>query len=191
MTTRGKLRWERHLFLAGALIITGCQAISHEEVNFAHRAIRPGAALVLEREIAIPARETVVYIQDGRTGRAVDEGRPYCRLEVKTLKDTRQPIAPDRFLIRRVNWGTSQISLTSPLMVAQLGDSGLPSHLYFKTELYLVSERQPDVNRLTCEVDRVEAGGMSPQSYLTLSDVEGSLKGIFRLELSGAGAAPK
>lgn len=191
MTTRGAPRWERHLLVAGALMFAGCPAIQTQEVNYAHTAIHAGATLVLEREVVIPARETVVYIQDGRTGPGADEGRPYCKLEVKTLKETRQPIAPDRFLIRRVNWGTSQISLASPLVVAQLGDSGLPSHLYFKTELYLVSERQPDVNRLTCEVDRVEASGMSLQSYLTLSDVNATLKGVFRLEQRGAGAAPK
>ncbi len=72
-------------------------------------------------------------------------------------------------------------------MVAGVGgDSGMPMHLYYRTELRLRSERQPDVARMICEVDRIEAGGLSFQSYLTLSDVRNTLEGLMRIELGGA-----
>ncbi len=60
---------------------------------------------------------------------------------------------------------------------------GTEDRLYFQTRLYLNSERQPDVYRLICEVDRVEAGGLSYDTYLTLSDVRATLAGLFRIEL--------
>lgn len=170
--------------LSGALVIAGCQTTGDEKEPFAHRLIKPGAVLVLERAVTIRRDSTTVYIQDGTAGAAANTSRPYCTFEVNTLMEKPRQIVPDRFAITRVNWGTSQIQAQRAVMVAQLGgDSGMPMHLYYRTELNLSSERQPDVTRMICEVDRVEAGGMSFQSYLTLSDVRSTLDGLFRLEL--------
>ncbi len=175
------------LGLSTVLLIAACQATAQDKEPFAHRLIKPGAVVVLQKAITIPRDTTMVYIQDGTAGMAANESRPYCTFEVNTRKEKPQRIAPDRFVITRVNWGTSHIRAQRPVVVAQMGgDSGMPMHEYYRTELYLSSKRQPDVTRMICEADRVEAGGMSFQSYLTLSDIRSTLDGLIRLELGGA-----
>ncbi len=174
------------MVLAGVLLLGGCHTLGNPRQDFAHRLIRPGSELVLEQAITIPAEDTAVYVQGGRVVTVVNEMRPYCKFAVWTRLEEQQEVAPDRFVIRRVNWGTSYIQATRPVMVALVvyGHRGAPDRLYYQTELYLSSERQPDVYRITCEVDRIEAGGHSQHTYLTLSEVRGALEGLFRLELA-------
>ena len=176
------------------LFLAGCMTAGTRQQNFAHLQIPTGAVLVLKKAITIPRENAAVYVQDGRVVEAMDEMRPYCKFEVWRRLEEPQEIQPDRFVIRRVNWGTSHIQAGRPLKVAWIyfGHSSTPSHLYYQTELYLRSERQPDVYRIICEVDRIEASGLSYDSYLSLADIRGTLEGMMRIELPGkhGGSSP-
>ncbi len=184
MCNRGLKPWQA---LPAFLLLAACVVSVSNRPDFAHRLIPPGAVLVLEQAIIIPAEHSAVSIQDGRVVQAVDELRPYCTLQVRTRLETSREIAPDRFVVNRTNWGTStiQAGLTPTVAEIGFGESGSLTRLYYQTELYLRSDRQPDVWRMVCEVDRVEAGGLSFDAYLTLSDVRATLKGVFRLQLDG------
>jgi hypothetical protein len=70
------------------------------------------------------------------------------------------------------------------------GDSSLPTKLFYKTELYLRSPRQPRVLKLTCQANQMTASGLLFARHLTVGEIRSTLQGLFRLYLPGEGESP-
>lgn len=150
------------LLLAGA-ILSGC---SHVETA-KDADIQPGQFFVLKQPIEILPDHTRRFIQNGElTTRAQFERRAqHCRIEVRTLKETKQIIQPDRFEVTQVRFDSEPIARSeSSVMLASnvrfgiginigipmsFNDDGPPEMMEL-IEFQLASNRQPDVMRLVC-----------------------------------------
>lgn len=120
-----------------------------------------GSRLVLERELTIPGNRAAVYIQGGQTRsyRDVNPYYPYCKFEVRSPRDTMQKIQPDDFAVTRAFQETPPMVRAEPqrpgvsarlVRVSSMdSDSGV-SATVFATTMWLRSDRQPDVSRMTC-----------------------------------------
>lgn len=124
--------------------------------------ISPGFKLKLNKAIVIPGETASVHIQDGEPKTAymnpVENYRPYCIFEVTTLLPTPRTINPDIFNVSRVVLDEEIVSLLPKLasLVTSAGGHGFYSSggataVVYATVMYLESETQPDVFRLSCQ----------------------------------------
>jgi hypothetical protein len=124
-----------------------------------------------------------VYIQNGKSifYSEVKVWRPNCKFEIKTIKNTPQIIEPDSFKITRFNLDTDLVS-NSVIQLASLGilsaDSGGATAEIYVTEMFLYSEKQPDVLRLSCQYWEDPQDG----NYLSLLQVKNTLGDIIQLD---------
>ncbi|MFV1992574.1 MAG: hypothetical protein ACC635_01605 [Acidiferrobacterales bacterium] len=142
--------------------------------------ITPGLKLKLNKAIVIPGETASLHIQDGEPKpqqlNPVENYRPYCVIEVRNRLAATQTIKPDIFTITRVFLNEEFVSLlpkiASLTMTASypglyLGAGGVTAVSYV-TEIYLESDTQPDVVRLSCKQwDDPMVGG-----HLTLQEIK-------------------
>jgi len=120
-----------------------------------------GATMELHRDLEIPADRTRVFFQRGKllSSGAFDQYYPSCDLEVRALKPEPQRLEKDRFIITRVEYGQEAVARFEGegIQVAAFG-IGLGGGLWWDrgqsifryVRIWLHSERQPNVMRLTC-----------------------------------------
>ena len=173
---------------ACALLLSACAGHgTHEGSPLSHHTPL-GSNFTLQRAIEIPGEDTTVYIQRGRLvpPHLVEEWAPHCFFELFTRAEEPRMVEPDQFEIQRVTRESSPIWVGLPTVVAfGGGDDGGPTHLYYRTRFYLSSPDQPDVWRMNCQIDRMEAQGPSYETWLTVAQVQKTLAGIFTFELPG------
>lgn len=116
-----------------------------------------GGTLKLHRDINIPAERTRAFFQDGAQVSRINEFKPFCQLEVTSLRTDTQTVLADSFAITRVGGKTATVVATDTIMVASLdnvawldsrdgGPLRVTEILYFQ----LRSDRQPEVRELAC-----------------------------------------
>ncbi|MBO1927753.1 hypothetical protein J3998_09210 [Thiomicrorhabdus sp. 6S2-11] len=129
--------------------------------------VQQGESFVLQQPVTIGAGRARVYIQHGQiTGSGFDRYEPHCRLETRDLNPQGRTIQPDSFTISAVRIGEEAVAAkqtkTSDFMLAATGgfigqamandsdnDSNRVPTMDF-VHLYLQSDKQPNVLRLTC-----------------------------------------
>ena len=139
----------------------------------------------------IPANALKIYIQDGRLVYATNEYYPFCKFELRDLKETPQVVKPDEFEI----YSTSRqadlfVSIDKYHLIAGLGvitsfgmferNDGKPSPIVYGIRMDLRSARQPDVFRLTC--GHLQDPNMEAR-YLSIKQIWGALGEVFTLQL--------
>ena len=146
--------------------------------------IQAGEHFNLKQAVTIPAGKVRSYIQFGQvSGGGFNSTEKHCRIELYALSDKPTTIQPERFLIERVNTGEEMIAQNevgiqyafnqyasvqtdiAPTMALAFGDNQRPPSMDL-VNLYLKSDTQPNVYRLTC------AGSLSDGT--TLFDAERS-----------------
>lgn len=150
--------------------------------------VQAGEYFVLKQPINIPAEKVRHYIQFGKlNGGGFNSYEQHCRIELYSLLEQPTTINPQSFLIDRVATGEELIAQAKPtihfadnraglefaavqndappLTTLAFGDNQRPETMEL-VHLYLKSDSQPNVYRLTC------AGSLSdgslqdaPQSY--------------------------
>ena len=103
--------------------------------------------LELTRKLRIPAGSARAYFQHGRQIPSKDRYQPYCELEIVTVAQYPQQVAPDTFDI--VGTGLRMVSDE---------DSGMPvwpgfyggQDIFHEIHMRLSSSQQPRVHRLIC-----------------------------------------
>jgi len=119
-----------------------------------------GGTLEVHRNIEIPADSRRAFFQDGAAVRNIDEFKPFCQIEVTTLRAAPQTIRSDTFAATPLGEWSEQVVgkvVETPVQLAALrvnsssswGGDGAPSvrnMLYFR----LHSPSQPDVRGLAC-----------------------------------------
>ena len=117
--------------------------------------IPAGTTLVLHDTLTIPANLAAVFIQDGQVKpyRNIDKYYPHCKFEMYTIEQEDRTIRPDTFVIQRssmeesVQNRQSRFQYTSLASMYYGGDG--PVFIEMNRLMYLQSELQPDVYRLT------------------------------------------
>jgi hypothetical protein len=176
----------RLLPLLTLITLTGCAALTPEPSPQSPYYPPPvGSLLVLQRQLEIPADRVSIHIQDGqlRDYGALNRYRGYCKLEMWSRVDAPRTLAPDTFRITRVARESRAVGLESPLRVASRlagfdPNDGPIAHV-MSTEMYLNSERQPDVYRMTCS----HWGEAVFPAHLSIEQMRTALGGMFRLKL--------
>lgn len=171
------------LFLLTLLILTACQMppITDRE-NSPYYEIPTGSTLTLNQPITIPEGLASMYMQDGviKPLELIDEYYPHCIFEVNNITVEKQTIEPDTFTIYRMELDEEVVSI-QPYPIAGLRKVSGISYFEYITTLYLKSDKQPNVLRLTC----LHREDLSDNlQHLTVSQIRKVIKGIFSLRLN-------
>ncbi|MES9990821.1 MAG: hypothetical protein ABW098_02645 [Candidatus Thiodiazotropha sp.] len=138
------------------LLLSACSQSYMVSDNLAYAYNLPpvGSKLVLMKRVSIEPGTTRTFLQRGKSMHLGDFDRylANCNFEVATLSDEVQQIEPDSFVIKSVQRLTAQVvrnPYDQPRFIKAELDRGSPivTHGY---HLWLSSEKQPDVMRMTC-----------------------------------------
>jgi hypothetical protein len=105
--------------------------------------------------VEIPGGETRIFLQNGEPMKKSDFDRykPSCSLEVRKLADRPREIEPDSFVVTQVQRLTEEVversTPPSGLMKVDREVGGKPL-VVRGYHLWLGSDKQPDVMRMTC-----------------------------------------
>ena len=115
-----------------------------------------GTVVQLHKALTVPGGHTRVFMQRGEvvSKQGFDRYVPSCNFEINTLSDQPREILPESFIVVRVQDETSEVVLNpQSRMLASLaladGDFS-PPMIVRSLHLWVASDQQPDVRRLTC-----------------------------------------
>jgi len=185
------MRYARTAVVGAALFVTGCQTVSYQgNENSPYYVVPADSRLVLEHELTISGDHAAAYIQGGqvRSYRDVNPYYPYCKFEVRTRQDTAQTIQPDDFAVTRAFQETPPTVQNEPqrfdgrarLVRVSAQDSEGVSATVFATTMWLRSDRQPDVSRMTC----AQWGYPPLDGHLSIAQIRKTLAGLFTLKIA-------
>jgi hypothetical protein len=145
-----------------------------------------GSKLVLMQEVMIEPGTTRTFLQWGKPMALGDFNRyrANCNFEVESLSDRVQRIEPDTFIIKKVQRLMTEVvqhtTNQSGFLMVEYGDPSSPlvTHGY---HLWLSSEKQPDVMRMTCRGAFDDLSNAEPPS---INDVREALGKIAELVLA-------
>jgi hypothetical protein len=188
---------KNYLFTLLIAIITTSCAINNNNPKQSWYYPQAGSRIILHQKITIPANSGSVYIQHGKiTGGAHSRFHPYCKIRIRSVKNTRQFIQPDTF---NVTHSTRQMELVADrgIKVAALGNtaSGLgigigvnigfgsshaPSDIVETVRMTLHSASQPGVMNLVCGGAEDHPANAEPP---TLAEIREALGKIITVRL--------
>ncbi|MGD8908188.1 MAG: hypothetical protein PVI92_02500 [Chromatiales bacterium] len=170
---------KRIITMLMGLFLSACtqKYLVSDNLDYAYNLPPLGSTLVLKQPITIPAGEVRVFLQHGEVFSKSDFDRyePSCSLELRTLADQPREIHPDSFIVSTVQRLMQQVVRSDRRQSAMLkvdyenGGKPMVVHGY---HLWLGSEEQPDVMRMTCRGYFDDISRSEPPS---LNDVTKSL----------------
>ena len=176
--------------LVVAVLLTGCQPPQVRDPDSPYFLPPVGSRLVLEEPITVPGGKAAVYIQAGKALRysGLDRYDPHCKFELRTVSAERRRVAPDTFLVHKVERfsfsverrqaGAVRVATQGGIRIGSENDGG-PFVEVMTTRLSLQSERQPEVFRMECS----HWDDFNFPDHLTLNQMRSTLKGLFTIEL--------
>jgi hypothetical protein len=179
------------LILVLALAAAGCKPLSSYPIDSVWYQPPAGAELVLNKPLEFPPRTVSLRFQDGNIVGGVADFEPNCVLQLKTLRDEPQRIEPDTFTMTKVRSGSSTQRAALPsaphfVKVDQGGDTGSIRY-YYKTEMFLHSDKQPDVFLLTCQHAWDTGSSFQYERSPSLAEMRQALGSYFSFKLPGVG----
>lgn len=161
------------------MLLTACSQryLVSDDQSYPYNLPPVGSTLVLKKALEIPADETRIFLQNGvpKGKSEFDRYKPSCSLELRKLVDRPRTIEPDSFVVTRVQRLTEEVVQRDPpatgFVKVDLEQGGKPMvvHGY---HLWLGSDKQPDVMRMTCLGTFDDLSRAEPPS---LQDVKKSL----------------
>jgi hypothetical protein len=145
------------VILLASLLMAACSQSGWVKQDTASRYYLPpiGTLVELQRPLTVPPGRARVFLQGGQVTQGFDQYQPNCNFEIRTLSEQPQVISPEKFLVVKVQRVTEEVVQTAePIQVAWLGlvgrDTGGYTMIVRGVHLWLGSDTQPDVMRLTC-----------------------------------------
>lgn len=137
-----------------------------------------GTTLSLHQPLTIAADKAGVYIQNGKLTEfnQIQRYSAHCRIEVYKFSNNSQVIQPDTFTILKISQQQSMLD-SSPLRKVNRYDGGV-AFLYYSTDFYLSSFKQPNVYRLICGHWLLAKEG----GYLSLTEIRSTLGQIITFQ---------
>lgn len=138
-------------------LLAACQTTAYEgDENSPYYVVPAGSHLTLNRDLAIPAHESAVFLQGGQVLPKVQVNfyQSHCKFEVRRVLDAAQTVRVDEFVVTKVVQSMEH-SVRAPMRLASSSviggvEDGGQSLRTFATRLDLRSDSQPEVLRLTC-----------------------------------------
>jgi hypothetical protein len=115
--------------------LAGCNTAQTRDVKSPFYKIPPGSAIVLNKELDIPAGQAHMNLQDGTPSSAVGNYNVSCTFSVRNLGPS--TIKPDTFTIKETSSSQEWVSR--------------PDIMRFYREFRLTSAAQPDVMNFVCQ----------------------------------------
>jgi hypothetical protein len=143
--------------LVYVIALAGCRTPATYDVNSFAFIIPRDSKLTLKQPLSIPTGSAHIKFQQGKQVGGVDEYTVNCQFRVKNLGP--QDIQPDTFLITNAGDGEEWVSA--------------PSTRRFFKNLFLKSDKQPEVMTMICQVWAAPPMGRSisvPQMREALGD---------------------
>ena len=157
------LRMETGLMLVfwffALAVLAACSTNASRSESSYYYAVPVGSSIVLHQHVSISGDQVATYVQNGElmSYDSVNKYEPNCKFELYTMSEQPRTVAPDTFEIIRVVDEIESSSLPEDVHVALRGDAlvlGLLDKSYmfnYATMMYLQSDNQEDVFRMTCQ----------------------------------------
>lgn len=162
-------------------LLAGCQTALQKDVNSPLYAPPTGSLLRLHAPLRIPADKASVMIQNGQPQYSywnLDTYYAHCDFELHTLSTTERVIQPDVFTVTRVVRDFEDVFL-APVVVASSSSGDASPNQNYMTIMYLQSEKQPEVFRITCQ----HWDDPSLGDHLNINEIRKALGDLFELVL--------
>ncbi len=183
-----------------AVLLAACQVAPDSGSPFYIPPV--GSKLILNQGFVMPPHELKIFVQDGRLTYAANEYYPFCKFELRDLKDTPQEVEPDEFSIYNVSHQTGVFAALDRFdkrsLLASVGFGGgggigigmggagmgifdgKPSPIVYGIRMDLSSSRQPNVFRMTC--GHLQDPDMGAR-FLSIDEIRQALGNAFTLRL--------
>lgn len=172
--------------LAGMVVmLTACGVNDTKDENSAFYSVPAGSLLVLNQDVTISGEQVAVYVQDGKlmTYKEVDKYRPNCKFEIYTMSEQPRTVKKDTFEIVRVMdeiessslQKSTQLAMQDSVLAYGILDRGYMFN--YATMLYLYSEKQKDVYRMTCQ----HWEDMQDDRFVTVPQMRDAMGELFTL----------
>jgi len=185
-----KRRLQKSVILVSVLLLlSACVSYSNHPAAPMY-GLAPGSALVLNRDLTIPAEALAVYLQGGEVfPGGVSRYAPHCKFELRHKRPEPQIVRADEFTITRFTYhrgdfAASSKSLLQPVRYRRrlfLFNEDGPTFIVYASYFFLHSATQTDVLRLTCSY--WETGGLLEGRFLSLAEIQAALGDVFTLRL--------
>ncbi len=173
------------------VLLGGCANLQSNDPASPYYAYATGWSMQLHRELTIPADAATVRLQYGRIvpRNSVQEQDPFCVIELDTVRDVPQTLAPGRFEVRQVTRSVSTVmAARAPGFVRTgLADDGSPTFLYYITTFRLHDPAQPALRGMTCAWNQMAPGNQGLMRHLTLGEIRSALGDWMTLVPPGRG----
>lgn len=174
--------WALPLMVGG---ISGCALVTvPADPASPYYMVPEGSVIELHQPLRIPPGSTRVWLVRGQPAAGRDWYAPGCNLEIDTLDRERvQIVDPGVFEVSRVQRTSEHTSeRAAGVVVAALGagfswDSG-DNRTWQGYHLWLHSDRQPDVRRLTCKGIYAEPWQATPPSIEVIRETLGAVASL-------------
>jgi hypothetical protein len=178
----------RALLVLVLAVLSGCQIVPERSENSPYYPVPVGSKLVLNQPLDFPADDVSLFIQGKPLSYfSANKYYAYCKFELWTRLDKARTIQPDTFTITRVSREsrytqreTNPAVMKAAWRTASRDDSGGIGYEITSWVMYLHSDKQPDVYRITCEhwQDPNEA------TPLSIAEMRKAFGDVFTLELA-------
>jgi hypothetical protein len=176
-------------YLAGLVMVflAGCTVNDTKDEDSVFYAVPVGSVLVLNQQVDIRGDQVAVYVQNGELMqyREVNFYKPNCKFEIYTMSEQARTVSQDRFEIVKVEDDIESSALQKTTRLAALDDAvtyGLLDKSYvfnYATLMYLQSEQQKDVYRMTCQ----HWEDVMDDRYLSVTQMRQAMGDVFTLEI--------
>jgi hypothetical protein len=146
------------LSVVAPLLLISCAQQALRDPGSAYYRVPEGSRITLNQPLEIRPGHARIFVQRGvaMDYSNLDQYWPSCNFEVRELKQTPQQIQPDTFTVVRVQQGRSPIvgqprlQLAGFNIMSQLREDSGPPLVARYYDIWLASDRQPNVMRLRC-----------------------------------------
>jgi len=170
-----------------SLAAAGCQSPGSYPIDSPWYQPAPGSEWVLNQVIEIPPDSATLRFQFGKIVHGVKDFETNCVFELKTVKDTPQRVEPDVFVMTKVRSGSSILRAARDaapgfVKVSSGSDDTGSIRYYYKTEMFLRSEKQPNVLMLTCQHAWDTGSSFQYERPPTIAEMQQALGAYFTLK---------
>ena len=169
------------------LFLTGCISNEIKDESSPFYSVPVHSTLKLNQSLIIEGGQVATYVQNGKVmpERDVDKYKPNCKFEIYTMSEQSRTVDADSFVLTRVVDDIESSSLKGSNQLAALDEALVlgtldRSYMYnYATMMYLHSERQKDVYRMTCQ----HWEDVLDDMYLSATEMRQAMGKVFTLEI--------
>ena len=168
-------------------VLAGCSSNDVKDEDSAFYAVPVGSTLVLNQQVNIRGDQVAVYVQNGELMQygEVNFYLPNCKFEIYAMSEQPRTVQADTFEIIKVEDDIESSSLQKNTDLAALDNAltfGMPGRSYvfnYATLMYLNSEKQKDVYRMTCQ----HWEDVMDDRHLSITQMRQAMGDVFTLKI--------